>query len=69
MGGQVLVECMSSDGISYNMMCFTGRHVLLENMFYLRACIIGGHVLLFEMSNWRHVLQECISCRMICLTG
>ena len=42
------------DGISYNMLCFTGRHVLLEIMFFLRVCIIGGHVLLFDLTiNWR----------------
>ena len=33
MGGHVLVECMSSDGISYNILRFTERHVLLEVMF------------------------------------
>ena len=38
------------DGISYNMLCFAERHVLLEIMFFLRVGIIGGHVLLFEMS-------------------
>ena len=33
-------------------------------MFYLRVCIIGGHVLLFEMSYWGtcftggHILQD-----------
>ena len=31
---------------------FAVRHVLLEVMFYLRVCIIGGHDLLFEMSYW-----------------
>ena len=52
------------DGISYNMLCFTERHVLLEVMFYLRVTIIGGHVLLFEMSYWGtcfsggHILQD-----------
>ena len=40
------------DGISYNMLCSTVTHVLLEVMFYLSICIIGGHVLLFEMSYW-----------------
>ena len=38
------------DGISYNMLHFTERKVLLEIMIYLRICILGGHVLLFEMS-------------------
>ena len=43
---------------------FTERHVLLEVMFYLRVCIIGGHALLFEMSYWGtcfsggHILQD-----------
>ena len=32
--------------------CFIERYVLLEVMFYLRVCIIGGHVPLFEMSYW-----------------
>ena len=32
------------------MLCFTERHVLLEDLFYLRVGTIGGHVLLFEMS-------------------
>ena len=50
----MLVECMSS----YNMLCFTGKHFLLDDMFYLRVCIIGGNVLQFEMSYWS-----------ICFTG
>ena len=39
-------------GISNNM-CFIKRHVLLEVMFYLRVCIIGGHVLLFGYMFYR----------------
>ena len=46
------------DGISYNMLCFTERYALLEVMFYLRVCIIGGHVLLFKMFYGVRVLQE-----------
>ena len=50
------------DGISYNMLCFTERYVLLEVMFYLRVCSTRGHVLLFEMSCWGftrgHILQD-----------
>ena len=52
------------NGISYNMLCFTERHVLLEVMFYLWVYIIGVHVLLFEMSYWStcfaggHILQD-----------
>ena len=49
--------------------CFTERHVLLEVKFYLRVGIIGGHVLLFEMSYWCTCLQEGISYRMFCCTG
>ena len=45
---------------------FIERHVLLEIMFYLRICIVGGHILLLEISYWVHVLQEGISYRMIC---
>ena len=30
--------------MAYFKMCFTERYVLLEVMFYLRVCIIGGHV-------------------------
>ncbi len=57
------------DGISYNMLCFTERHVLLEVMFYLRVGIIGGHVLLLRCLTVVHVLQEGIPYRMICCTG
>ena len=55
------------DGRFYNMLYFTGRHVLLEDMFYLRVCIIGGHVLQFKMSYWStcftggHLLQDDLS--------
>ena len=52
MGGNVLVECMSSGWHILQMLCFTERCVLLEVMFCLRVCIIGEHVLLFEMSYW-----------------
>ena len=31
---------------------FTVKHVLLEVMFYLRVCIVGGSILLFEMSGY-----------------
>ena len=31
------------DGISYNMLCFIGRHFLLDEMFYLKVCFIGEH--------------------------
>ena len=64
MGCHVLVSACFQDGISYNMLCFTERHVLLEVMFYLRVCNIGGHVLLLEMSYWgtcftgRHILWD-----------
>ena len=38
------------------MLCFPERHVFLEVMFYLRVGIIvgiiGGHILLLEMSYW-----------------
>ena len=35
---------------------FTVKHVLLEVMFYLRVCIVGGHVLLFFTGG--HILQD-----------
>ena len=38
------------DGISYNMLCFIGRHFLMNDLFQLIVCIIGGHVLQFVMS-------------------
>ena len=48
-GSNVLVECMSS-GCHLTICC-----VLLEDMsygghFFLMVCIVGGHVLQFEMS-------------------
>ena len=27
------------DGISHIILCFTGRHFLLDDMFYLRICM------------------------------
>ena len=32
------------------MLCFAVSNVLLEDMFFLKVCIIGGYVLQFEMS-------------------
>ena len=48
---QVNMSCSSTCSMSV-MFCrnFTERHVLLEVMFYLRVCIVGGHILLLEMS-------------------
>ena len=40
------------------MLCFTERHVFLEVMFYLRVGIIGGRVLLLEMSYWGTCFTE-----------
>ena len=65
------------DGISYNILCFAGRHVLLEGMFFLRVCIIGGHDLQFEMSYillevcliGSQVLHEGMFYRWTCLVG
>ena len=34
------------------MLCFIGRHFLLDDLFHLRVCIIGGYVLQFVMSYW-----------------
>ena len=51
------------DGISYNMLYFTestGGHV------YLRVGIIGGHVLLLEMSYWGMVVMSFMR---ICVMG
>ena len=47
------MSCIGGVYVLYNILCFTERHALLEVMFYLRVCIIGGHVLLFEMSYWK----------------
>ena len=80
-GGHTLVKEMSCgkcmclwsvclhDGIFYNMLCFIGRHFLLDDLFYLRVCIIGGHVLQLEMSYWNtcftgvHILPDDLSNR------
>ena len=43
---------------------FAGRYVLLEDMFFLRVCILGGHVLQFEMS---YILLEGMSYRRLCI--
>ena len=48
------------------MLCIAGRHVLLEDMFFLRVCILYGHVMQFHMS---YVLQKGMSHRESCLTG
>ena len=57
------------DGISCHMFCFTGRHFLLDDMFYLRVCIVGGHVLQFMLLHWNtcftggHILLDDSSYR------
>ena len=54
------------------MFCFTERHFLLDDMFYLRVCIIGGHVLQFIPFHWNTgicVLQEGIFYWMIHYIG
>ena len=67
--GNVLWEVMYwwsaclQDGISY--MCFVVRHVLLEGMFFLRVCIIKGHVLQSKMS---YGLLVGMSYRKPCIT-
>ena len=53
------------DGISYNMLYLFGRHVLLEDMFFLRVCIIGGYVLQFKKS---YVLLEGMSYSKPCIS-
>ena len=55
MGVHVFQDVMSYEniclkgGYAYSISCnvfyFTGRHFLLVDMFYLRVCIIVGHVL------------------------
>ena len=45
------------------MFCFTGRQFLLDDIFYLTVCIIGGHVQVFFTGI--HVLQEGIFYWMI----
>ena len=47
------------------MLCFTKIHFLLVVMFYLRVCIIGGHVLQFEMS---YLYEDRLNCR-VCSIG
>ena len=39
------------DDISYNMLCFTGRNFLLDEIF-LRVCFIEEYVLQLVMSYW-----------------
>ena len=45
-----------------------GRHVLLDDTFYLKVCIMG-YVMRFEMSYWStcftggHILQDDLSYR------
>ena len=53
------------DGISYNMLCFTER-CLTGGHVYLRVGIVGGHVLLLEMSYWGMVFM---SFKRICVMG
>ena len=43
------------NGIFKNMLCFTGRHVLLKDMFFMWIFIVRGHFFQFKMS---HVLLE-----------
>ena len=38
------------------MFCFTGRQFLLDDIFYLTVCIIGGHVQVFF--NGIHVYKR-----------
>ena len=57
----VLVESMSSEWhisqyvVFYWKTCLTGRHVLLEDMFFMWIFIVRGHVLRFKMS---HILLQ-----------
>ena len=44
------------------MLCYTGRRFLLDDMFYLRVRIIGGHVIQFEWFHW-HILLDDLSYR------
>ena len=66
-GGHDWWSACLQDGISYNMFCFTGKHFLLEEMFYLRVYFIGEHVLQLEMSYWGtcfiggHILSDDLS--------
>ena len=56
MTAYILVECLSLGWHICYMFCFTGRHFLLDDMFYLRVCIIGGHVLQFKLFHWNTCL-------------
>ena len=74
MGGHILWSACLQDNISYNKLCFAERHVLLEDMFILRVCNVGGHVLYRNIFiYWRvcligsHVLHEGMSYRWTCL--
>ena len=49
-GSHVLWSACLQDGISYNMLCFTRRHVLMEDMFLLRVCYSGTHVVVVVLS-------------------
>ena len=46
-----------------NRSCFVGGHVLWEDMYYGRTCIMGG------LSCRSACLKGAISFRMMCLTG
>ena len=73
MGGHVLVKYVSSGWhilqyiMFYRKTCLTGGHV------YLRVGIIGGHVLLLEMSYWGmvgwHVFHENMCYGRTCIVG
>ena len=47
----------------------------MDVMFFLRVCIIGGHVSLFMLFHWntcfagRYVLEEVIYYMRACLAG
>ena len=59
------------DGISRYMFYFIGIYFLLDDMFYLRVCNIGGHVFQFMLRigfTGRYVL-EVIYYMRACLAG
>ena len=54
---------------------FYWKHYLINDMFFLRVCIIGGHVLLLVLFHWNtcfagwYVLEEVIYYMRACLAA
>ena len=58
--------------MSYKSICFTGWHILLDDLSYRKTRLMGGQVLLVcvllkAMHYLRHVLQVDMSYRSTCI--